>query len=101
MARCGATKRIRETQRLKRRTQHCLLAMIAERHRYGFELIRALGEPGLDTVSEGSIYLLLRRTGGEGYVELGCITSAKINRPRRYYRITVEGEKILSEWNRG
>ncbi len=49
--------------------QYCVLALLRERDRYGFELTRQLaGADGLVT-SEGTVYPLLARLRHEGLVE--------------------------------
>src|SRR5947209_3122199 len=47
----------------------CLLATIAQRPCYGYELVQQLARQGLDLVSEGSIYPLLSRLQQHGYIE--------------------------------
>lgn len=89
----------RGTQRLKRFSDHYLLALISTGGVYGFELIRAMKTSQLTpNCSEGTIYGLLKRLESSGLVvsheEVG-----QTNRRRRYYRILPEGEKKLTEWN--
>jgi PadR family transcriptional regulator PadR len=90
----------RDTQRLKGVLDHCLLAMIAKRPRYGFELIRRLDELGLLVVGEGSIYPLLSRMQNEGLIEAFVVTSEETGRKRKYYRILPKGEETLRGLNR-
>jgi PadR family transcriptional regulator PadR len=100
----GATEREaarnRDTQRLKGVLDHCLLAMIEKRPRYGFELIRRLDELGLLVVGEGSIYPLLSRMQNEGLIEAFIVTSDETGRKRKYYRVLPKGEEMLGELNR-
>lgn len=91
----------RDTQRLKGVLDHCLLALIAERPRYGFELIKQLDEAGLLAVGEGSIYPLLSRMQNDGLIEAFMVTAEETGRKRKYYRILGKGEKELQELNRG
>jgi DNA-binding PadR family transcriptional regulator len=74
-----------------------VLAGLREEH-YGYSLRQALVEGGLE-VSEGTLYPLLRRLEGSGLLasrwELGE------GRPRRYYRLSREGEAALRELRRG
>jgi DNA-binding PadR family transcriptional regulator len=69
--------------------------------RYGYDLIRQLGESGLD-VEEGTLYPLLRRLEKQGLLESEWEVGE--SRPRKYYRISSLGRKVLSvlseEWNR-
>lgn len=73
----------------------CLLALIAERERYGYELGVALEQAGLPIVKQGSIYPLLARLEGRGHLESYRTPSAG-GPPRRYYRITPEGRHELA-----
>jgi PadR family transcriptional regulator, regulatory protein PadR len=92
--------RNRDTQRLKGVLDHCLLAMIEKRPRYGFELIRRLDELGLLVVGEGTIYPLLSRMQNEGLIEAFVVTSDETGRKRKYYRVLPKGEETLGELNR-
>jgi len=73
-----------------------VLAGLREEH-YGYSLRQALLEAGLE-VSEGTLYPLLRRLEGAGLLasrwELGE------GRPRRYYRLSREGEAAFGELRR-
>lgn len=90
----------KDTQRMKGVLDHCLLALIARRPRYGFELLQRLDELGLLPVGEGSIYPLLGRLQKMGLVETFIMTSDETGRKRKYYRILPKGEETLHEWNR-
>lgn len=89
----------RQTQRLKGFLDHILLALIAERPRYGFELREILGGvlPEL-TVADGSIYPLLSRLREQGLVCSRTARSSETGRERRYYEILPEGREKLAEW---
>ena len=73
----------------------CLLALVSDRDRYGYELASALHAAGLLAVSEGSIYPLLSRLERRGLLE-SYRTPAAGGPPRRYYRITAAGEGELA-----
>ena len=73
----------------------CLLALVLERDRYGYELATALHEAGLPIVKEGSIYPLLSRLERRGLLE-SYRTPAAGGPPRRYYRITPDGQRELA-----
>lgn len=72
----------------------CLLALVSERDRYGYELAAALHEAGLPIVKEGSIYPLLSRLERRGLLE-SYRMPAEGAPPRRYYRMTSAGEAEL------
>ena len=49
--------------------QYCVLALLADEERYGFDLVRALAETDGMVTSEGTIYPLLSRLRRDGLVE--------------------------------
>ncbi|WP_251066707.1 PadR family transcriptional regulator [Streptomyces sp. ISL-36] len=86
----------RRSQLLRGVLDLCLLALIAERPRYGYEFVEALRESGLELVSEGSIYPLLARMERAGLVESYRAPSSSGGAPRKYYRLTGAGQAELS-----
>lgn len=74
----------------------CLVELVAERDRYGYELAAALHEAGLPLVKEGSIYPLLARLQRRGLLT-SYRAPASGGPPRRYYRVTPEGRAELEE----
>jgi PadR family transcriptional regulator, regulatory protein PadR len=78
----------------------CLLALIAERDRYGYELIKSLESEGLRPVKEGSVYPMLRRMEKEGLIESRVAPSTD-GPPRKYYRILPRGDELLVTWANG
>lgn len=89
----------RDTQRMKGVLDHCLLAIIARRPMYGFEIITSLDELGLMVVGEGTIYPVLKRMNEAGLVEVEDVRSDETGRMRRYYSITASGQRQLEQWN--
>lgn len=83
--------------------QYCVLALLAEEERYGFDLVRALAEADGMVTSEGTIYPLLSRLRRDGLVESTWQESPS-GPPRRYYRLTESGRAALEafkrEWDR-
>jgi PadR family transcriptional regulator, regulatory protein PadR len=83
--------------------QYCVLALLAEEERYGFDLVRALAETDGMVTSEGTIYPLLSRLRKDGLVETTWRESSS-GPPRRYYRLTKGGKAALAafkdEWGR-
>lgn len=75
----------------------CVLALIAEEPRYGYEIVARMRGRGLALVGEGSIYPLLSRLQKAGYVE-GYMVPSKDGPRRKYYSVTSKGKKKLSEW---
>ena len=87
----------RSSQLLRGVLDVCLLALIAEKERYGYEIVRQLEERGLALVSEGSIYPLLSRLQRSGQIESFLVPSSE-GPARKYYRITADGRRALRIW---
>jgi PadR family transcriptional regulator, regulatory protein PadR len=83
--------------------QYCVLSLLAEEERYGFDLVRGLAEMDGMVTSEGTIYPLLSRLRRDGLVESSWQESPA-GPPRRYYRLTGRGRTALEafrlEWRR-
>ena len=78
-----------------------LLAVLARagREMYGYEIAKAVkaeGEGGL-IFKQGAIYPVLRSLNATGLLQSRVEASA-FGPPRRYYDITDDGRKALSEW---
>ena len=61
---------------------------------YAYEIVRALSDAGGLVTSEGTIYPLLSRLRRDGLVETTWRESES-GPPRRYYRLTGEGDRAL------
>jgi PadR family transcriptional regulator PadR len=83
--------------------QYCVLSLLADDERYGFDLVRELAEVDGMVTSEGTIYPLLSRLRRDGLVETSWQESPA-GPPRRYYRLTDAGraslEGFVREWAR-
>jgi PadR family transcriptional regulator len=83
--------------------EYCVLALLRKEPRYGFELVRALGDVDGLVTSEGTIYPLLSRLRRDGLVKTAWRESTS-GPPRRYYELTPAGERALKqfkeEWDR-
>lgn len=75
----------------------CLMSIINEEPSYGYEMVRKLRERGLDLASEGSIYPLLSRLQKQGLIE-GYLVQSSEGPARKYYRMSDQGKKTLSQW---
>lgn len=77
----------------------CVLALVNKRDRYGYELVEAISRQ--ITISEGSVYPLLRRLTKEGYFTTYLRESTE-GPSRKYYRLTDSGQEYLhtlvNEW---
>ncbi|WP_432011275.1 PadR family transcriptional regulator [Streptomyces cucumeris] len=93
----------RRSQLLRGVLDLCLLSLIAERPRYGFEFTQALAAGGLELVSDGSVYPLLARMERAGLISSYRAPSASGGAPRKYYRLTEGGRAELArgrgEWH--
>ena len=83
--------------------EFCVLALLREEERYGFDLVRRLGDIDGMVTSEGTIYPLLSRLRRDGWVSTTWQES-EAGPPRRYYAITPAGRHALAgfglEWQR-
>ena len=83
--------------------QYCVLSLLADEERYGFDLVRSLAELDGMVTSEGTIYPLLSRLHKDGQVSSTWQESPS-GPPRRYYRLTSKGRASLAsfseEWTR-
>lgn len=83
--------------------EYCVLALLREQERYGFELVRMLSEVDGMMTGEGTIYPLLSRLRRDGLVATTWHESPS-GPPRRYYHLTPTGgaalETFVAEWRR-
>jgi PadR family transcriptional regulator PadR len=83
--------------------QFCVLALLRDDELYAFELVETLGRTEGMVTSEGTLYPLLSRLRRAGVVETTWRESPT-GPPRRYYRLTRDGEAALrsfgEEWER-
>jgi PadR family transcriptional regulator, regulatory protein PadR len=91
------------TQMRRGTLEYCVLALLNDEERYGFDLVRALSEADGMVTSEGTIYPLLSRLRRDGLVSTTWEESPS-GPPRRYYRLTAKGRQALGqfvqEWHR-
>ncbi len=83
--------------------EYCVLALLQSGDRYGFEITRELAAADGLVTSEGTVYPILTRLRNLGLVDTYWQESSE-GPPRRYYRITSEGELALKpfveQWER-
>jgi PadR family transcriptional regulator PadR len=75
--------------------EYCVLALLRDEERYGFELVRRLSSVDGLVTSEGTIYPLLTRLRREALVTTSWRESES-GPPRRYYRLTKSGRAALA-----
>lgn len=83
--------------------EYCVLALLADEERYGFDIARTLGSTDGMVTGEGTLYPLLARLKRDGNVATTWRES-DAGPPRKYYAITVQGRAALAdftaEWKR-
>jgi PadR family transcriptional regulator PadR len=91
------------TQMRRGTLEYCVLALLRDQARYGFDLVRTLASTDGLITSEGTIYPLLSRLRRDGLVTTAWHESPS-GPPRRYYELTPAGHQALelftTEWNR-
>lgn len=75
----------------------CVLSLLTKRDYYGYELVEHISK--FVSISEGTIYPLLRRFRTEGYVTT-YLQESQEGPPRKYYRITPKGSEAFDELER-
>jgi PadR family transcriptional regulator PadR len=91
------------TQLRRGALEYCVLALLRDGRRYGFDLVRELSAADGLLTSEGTIYPLLSRLRREGLVTTTWQES-DAGPPRRYYALTVDGghalDRFVEDWRR-
>ncbi|MBM3883046.1 MAG: PadR family transcriptional regulator [Verrucomicrobia bacterium] len=72
----------------------CVLSALAERERYGYELVKTLVDVAGLGVTEGTLYPLLSRLRLQGLVSTRLEESTE-GPARKYYALTREGRRTL------
>lgn len=72
----------------------CVLVLLDKQDRYGYELVQKISNQ--ISISEGSVYPLLRRLTKEGYFTTYLQESTE-GPPRKYYKLTELGRTYLHE----
>lgn len=76
----------------------CVLNSLAERERYGYELVKSLVDISGLGMTEGTLYPLLSRLRGQGLVSTRLEESSE-GPARKYYALTKEGRKVAAMMN--
>jgi PadR family transcriptional regulator PadR len=77
--------------------EYCVLALLADDDRYGFDLVRTLGSIDGMATGEGTLYPLLSRLKKAGHVATTWRES-DAGPPRKYYAITAQGRRALADF---
>ncbi|HMM57420.1 MAG TPA: PadR family transcriptional regulator [Rudaea sp.] len=67
---------------------------------YGYQIVKRLDETGAGVLSgkQSALYPVLRNLAASGLLE-GEVEPSVTGPPRRYYRITPLGRRVLREWS--
>ena len=85
------------TEMLKGTLEGIVLAILAERSAYGYEITTRLRDGGFSDIAEGTVYALLVRIEQRGLVDVEKVPSEK-GPPRKVYTINAEGTEYLAEF---
>ena len=72
----------------------CVLSLLNRRDFYGYELVEHISE--YISISEGTIYPLLRKFRNEGYVT-NYLEESQEGPPRKYYELTSKGKEVYEQ----
>ncbi|MDU1311847.1 PadR family transcriptional regulator [Clostridium sp.] len=75
----------------------CVLSVLSKKDCYGYELVNEISKH--ISISDGTIYPILRRLTNEGYFTT-YLQESQEGPPRKYYRLTESGYKIKNELER-
>ena len=85
------------TEMLKGTLEGIVLAILAVRPAYGYEITARLREQGFADIAEGTVYALLVRVEQKGLVDVEKIPSEK-GPPRKVYSLNPQGQGYLEEF---
>lgn len=85
------------TEMLKGTLEGIVLAILARRPAYGYEITAWLREEGFSDIAEGTVYALLIRVEQRGLVDVEKVPSEK-GPPRKVHSLNAEGRDYLDEF---
>ncbi|PRB02734.1 PadR family transcriptional regulator [Microbacterium sp. MYb64] len=85
------------TEMLKGTLEGIVLAILAERSAYGYEITTRLRDGGFSDIAEGTVYALLVRIEQRGLVDVEKVPSEK-GPPRKVYSLNAQGRDQLAEF---
>jgi PadR family transcriptional regulator PadR len=85
------------TEMLKGTLEGIVLAILAVRPAYGYEITARLREEGFTEIAEGTVYALLVRIERRGYVDVEKVPS-EMGPPRKVYSLNDQGRDFLDEF---
>lgn len=75
----------------------CILKIIGEKETYGYEIISILEKYGFGSLSEGTIYPILKRLQNKGFIT-SELKKSSLGPKRKYYKITTDGSLQYDEF---
>ena len=91
-----------QTQLRKGAAELVVLSLLQRQERYGLEILEQAGGSG-GVLSDGTLYPLLTRLEREGKIVARWAMADDAKIPRKYYRLSDEGEAMIAEmkklWN--
>lgn len=85
------------TEMLKGTLEGVVLAVLASRPAYGYEITTWLREQGFSDIAEGTVYALLVRIEQKKLVDVAKVPSEK-GPPRKVYTLNVAGQEYLDDF---
>ena len=85
------------SEMLKGILEGIVLALLAGRPAYGYEITSWLRDQGFSDIAEGTVYALLIRVEQRGLVDVEKVPSEK-GPPRRVYSLNANGREYLDEF---
>ncbi|MFI8632929.1 PadR family transcriptional regulator [Microbacterium sp. NPDC077663] len=85
------------TEMLKGVLEGIVLAILAMRPAYGYEITASLRDRGFPDIAEGTVYALLTRIEQKGLVDVEKVPSEK-GPPRKVYTLNRSGHDQLAEF---
>lgn len=85
------------TEMLKGTLEGIVLAILAVRPAYGYEITARLRQEGFSDIVEGTVYALLVRIEQRGLVDVAKVPSEK-GPPRKVYTLNPQGREYLDEF---
>ena len=85
------------TEMLKGTLEGIVLAVLAVRPAYGYEITARLREQGFSDLVEGTVYALLVRVERRGFVDVEKVPS-ELGPPRKVYSVNAQGREQLKEF---
>lgn len=86
------------TQVRKGLLELCILNALRGQRKYGYDIVKRLRAIDGLVIGEGTIYPILSRFRTQGLVD-ATVEESPEGPPRKYYRLTEEGEESLSAMN--